>query len=379
MELVLIPAGRFTMGSNEYEREKPRHEVTISKPFYLGKYQVTQEQWQAVMRGNPSYFKGARNPVDAVSWDDCMEFCKKLSAKGGLALRLPTEAEWEYACRAGTSGPYAGTGELDEMGWFADNSGDNRLDSQHIWNTDSTHYAERLVANRCRTHPVGQKHPNGWGLYDMHGNVYEWCADWYGAYSSNSETDPTGVASGDGHVLRGGAWFNLSHNCRTTGRNDRPPSVRYNDYGFRLVLESNTEVTLELPVGRYQTPSGRPMRKWIHTVPESKSDQLYDELPDEAKRLMFGIPTMDIVRDTCQKHVSGLPLEKCIGLLFDVIDYVMLQLIRVGDFPEAIQDTLQVDRATALTIAARIGRHVLVDFAKIQNIGNVSAFIDEWD
>lgn len=238
-ELVLIPAGTFTMGSNEYENEKPPHEVTISKTFYMGKYQVTQQQWHAVMGGNPSYFEGAKNPVDAVSWDDCQEFCKKLSAKGASPLRLPREAEWEYACRAGTTGPYAGTGELDDMGWFADNSGDDRLDSQHIRNTDKAHHAARLRANNPRTHPVGQKEPNAWGLYDMHGNVYEWCADWFGRYSSTSETDPTGAASGDGRAIRGGSWNYFSYGCRSAYRHYNSPSDRNRVCGFRLVLDPN--------------------------------------------------------------------------------------------------------------------------------------------
>ncbi len=193
---VQIPAGEFMMGSeNGRDDEKPVHKVRISQPFEMGKYQVTQEQWQAVMGDNPSYFKGEANlPVEQVSWDDVQEFLKRLNAKNnGYQYRLPTEAEWEYACRAGTTGDYAGN--IDEMAWYGKNSG-------------------------VKTHPVRQKKPNLWGLYDMHDNVREWCADWYGEnyYQQSSEVDPIGPSTGSGRVLRGGCWYLYAAYLRAANR-----------------------------------------------------------------------------------------------------------------------------------------------------------------
>ena len=188
MELVLIPAGEFLMGNDR--GFGPIHKVRITKPFYLGKYLVTQEQWQAVMGSNPSNFKGPKNPVERVSWDNCQEFIEKLNANvaGGKGrFALPTEAQWEYACRAGSTTKYCfgdDDSQLGEYAWYGGNSGN-------------------------QTHPGGEKRPNAWGLYDMHGNVYEWCQDWYVSnYYANSPTDdPTGP-SGEltsFRVIRGGA------------------------------------------------------------------------------------------------------------------------------------------------------------------------------
>ena len=205
MEMVYIPAGSFLMGSPadttpfkpQTERdylarfEKP-HRVTLTRGFYMGKYEVTQAQWEQVMGCNPSLFKnaGREAPVDTVSWDDCQTFCKK--AGGGL--RLPTEAEWEYACRAGTTGPYAG--DLEEMGWY-------------LGNSDGT------------THVVGRKKPNAWGLYDMHGNVREWCQNFPYNYPDEAVTDPTGPAKGDEYgsrTIRGGSWADYAFFCRSAAR-----------------------------------------------------------------------------------------------------------------------------------------------------------------
>ncbi len=209
IEMVSIPAGEFQMGGDKYAFEKPVHRVVISEPFYMGKYEVTQAQWESVMGNNPSYFKGQDLPVEQVSWNDCQEFIRKLNAQGdGYIYRLPTEAEWEYACRAGTTGDYAGN--LDAMGWYKDNSG-------------------------SKTHPVGQKQANSWGLYDMHGNVWEWCQDWEGAYPSKSVTDPTGPSSGSARVLRGGSWYDTAAACRSAYRFNYWPGDRYYSLGFRLV------------------------------------------------------------------------------------------------------------------------------------------------
>ncbi|MEI6656399.1 MAG: formylglycine-generating enzyme family protein [Verrucomicrobiota bacterium] len=207
MDLVLISSGTFTMGSDKGGNERA-HQVTLTKPFYLGKTEVTQEQWQQVMGGNPSEFKDAKNPVENVSWDDCQEFVVKLRKKvPGQTFRLPTEAEWEYACRAGTTGDYAGN--LDDMAWYDDNSG-------------------------SKTHPVGQKKPNAWGLYDMHGNVWEWCADWYGDDPHGAVTDPTGPNTGSARVGRGGSWYRDGSGCRSANRRRSTPGIRNRNLGFRV-------------------------------------------------------------------------------------------------------------------------------------------------
>ncbi|MEK7269653.1 MAG: formylglycine-generating enzyme family protein, partial [Planctomycetota bacterium] len=201
LELVLIRPGSFTMGSEIAADEKPVRRVTLSKPFYIGRFEVTQAQWEAVMGENPSRLKGARNPIDHVSWDDCQRFLAKLKEKvPGRAFSLPTEARWEYACRAGGATVYGfgdDEGAFGEHGWCAEN-------------------AEK------KAHPVGEKKPNAWGLYDMHGNVYEWCQDWYVAYPPGDATDPTGGATGTEHVLRGGSWSDGPKNCASAHRRKRP-------------------------------------------------------------------------------------------------------------------------------------------------------------
>jgi formylglycine-generating enzyme required for sulfatase activity len=221
LEMVLIPAGEFLMGSPASDRnaaadEKPQHRVRITKPFYLGKYPVTQEQWTAVMGSNPSLFKGPKNPVEEVSWDDCVQFFKRLNEKvGGGKYRFPTEAQWEYACRAGTSTRFCfGDDEagLAEYGWYDKNSGGT-------------------------SHPVGEKKPNAWGLYDMHGNVSEWCQDWYGEYGPDSQTDPCGPKSASGKVVRGGSWLSNAKNCRSASRFSWLPDSRIEFIGFRIVKE----------------------------------------------------------------------------------------------------------------------------------------------
>jgi formylglycine-generating enzyme required for sulfatase activity len=220
MEFVSIPAGRFTMGcSPDYspcgDDENPRHEVTISRGFELGKYEVTQGQWVKVMGNNPSNFKGDdRLPVEQVSWNDTQAFIAKLNAlNDGYRYRLPTEAEWEYAARGGTAGPRRD--DLDVIAWFNDNSGG-------------------------KTHLVGEKQPNGYGLYDMLGNVYEWCSDWYGEsyYRSSPAVDPKGPSSELMRVLRGGSFKNYSDNVRISDRSRNDPGNRKYGYnGFRLCRE----------------------------------------------------------------------------------------------------------------------------------------------
>ncbi|MCX5655678.1 MAG: formylglycine-generating enzyme family protein [Planctomycetota bacterium] len=208
MKLVLIRPGKFMMGDG-----KDQHEVAISKPFYMGVTEVTQAQYEAVMGTNPSNFKGATNPVEMVSWNDAAEFCKKLSEKTRQAVRLPTEAEWEYACRAGTQTAFSFGDDPSALG----------------------DYAWHMGNSKGMTHHVGRKKPNAWGLYDMHGNVYEWCADWYGAYPKGSVTDPSGPATGNGlRVLRGGSWDLVdTGNFRCAFRDNYVPAGRDRDVGFR--------------------------------------------------------------------------------------------------------------------------------------------------
>ena len=223
LQMVLIPAGEFLMGSPDSEQEttdrEPQHRVRITRPFYLGKYLVTQEQWEAVMSNNPSHFKGPKNPVENVSWHDCQQFLDKLNAKsrsGGGKFVLPTEAQWEYACRAGSMTQYCfGDDEsgLGDYAWYGANSGD-------------------------MTHPVGQKKPNAWGLYDMHGNVWEWCEDWYdGDYYGKSATDdPTGPITGSSRVSRGGGWHSPAWFCDSVLRYCFGPGDRSYIRGFRASL-----------------------------------------------------------------------------------------------------------------------------------------------
>jgi formylglycine-generating enzyme required for sulfatase activity len=233
MKLLLIPKGTFMMGSPESEqgrqKNEEQHEVTISKDYYLGVHEVTQAQYETVMGKNPSHFQGAivgnENadlPVENVSWDDAVEFCKKLSdlpeeKKAGRVYRLPTEAQWENACRAGSKTAYLFDDEeglLPEYGWFNRNSSN-------------------------RTHTVGLLEPNAWGLYDMHGNVWEWCSDWYGAYPNGAVSDPVGPRKGSFRVLRGGCWIVEAPFCQSALRRCNFPSGSGSYYGFRVALSSS--------------------------------------------------------------------------------------------------------------------------------------------
>jgi formylglycine-generating enzyme required for sulfatase activity len=218
MEFVLINSGSFMMGSSEQEGdsdETPRHKVTITKPFYLGKYEVTQEQWKKVMGNNPSSFRGNDNPVDTVSWKDCIAFTEKLSSMMGRKLTLPSEAQWEYACRAGSIYKWfyvADDLNAGDYGWIDSNSGGT-------------------------THPVGLKEPNEWGLYDMYGNIQEWCLDWYqNPYADGEAVDPSGPKEGDSRVIRGGGWGDFLDNARSSYRNANGENEANDGTGFRCVL-----------------------------------------------------------------------------------------------------------------------------------------------
>ena len=216
--MVQVKGGRFQMGgtpeqgSDAYNNEKPVHEVTLSD-YYMGKYEVRQSEWEAVMGNNPSRFKGADLPVEQVSWEDCHEFIGRLNALTGLSFKLPTEAQWEYAARGGNLSKgykYSGSNNLGEVGWYESNSGN------------------------C-THRVGEKQPNELGLYDMSGNVWEWCEDKYGEYNITSQSDPLGAAKGSQWVYRGGCWCFEASYCRVSFR-AHDPGNRYYSVGLRLVL-----------------------------------------------------------------------------------------------------------------------------------------------
>lgn len=231
-EMVLVKGGTFQMGSpkNETGRydDEVQHAVTLSD-FEIGKYPVTQKLWSDIMGNNPSSFKGDDLPVEQVSWDDCQEFLKKLNHKTGKKYRLPTEAEWEFAARGGAFSKgflCAGSNDLNEVGWFWENSGDKTLSGE--WK------AELVTQNKCRTHPVGQKKANELDLFDMSGNVWEWCADWYEQYPSGAQTNPVGPASGSYRVLRGGSWGGDAQYCRVARRLYYAPGLRFYSLGFRL-------------------------------------------------------------------------------------------------------------------------------------------------
>lgn len=243
MELVYLPPGNFTMGSSDGEaNEKPVRQVTISQPFYLGKYEVTQKQWQSAMGRNPSEFKGDNLPVETVSWDDALAFIARLnSLKDGFTYRLPTEAEWEYACRAGTTGEYAG--DIDAMGWYGNNSGRARVDVAAIYRTDTAPY-QRLTKNGGQTHAVGRKLPNSFGLFDMHGNVAEWCQDWYHHSYDGAPTDGSAwLRGGDQNyrVARGGSWFNDGTHLLSAHRFWVTLVYRVNYIGFRVAADRRTQ------------------------------------------------------------------------------------------------------------------------------------------
>ena len=223
MEFVWIPAGTFMMGSPDSEKgrdkdEGPVHEVKISAGFWLGKYEVTQGQWEAVMGSNPSYFKGVDRPVDKVSWSDVQAFIGQLNAVvGTIAYRLPTEAEWEYACRAGTSTRWSFGDNESQLGDYAQ--------LRKFW-------------GGFETKAVGSKLPNAWGLYDMHGNVHEWVQDWYGGYSRSSVVDPQGPSTGSDRVGRGGGFDYNAQGVRSANRINYSPGVRAVSIGFRLLRQA---------------------------------------------------------------------------------------------------------------------------------------------
>ena len=213
-EMIAVNGGTFQMGSDKgNDNEKPIHSITLID-FTIGKTEVTQAIWQAVMGNNPSNFKGDDLPVENVSWNDIQRFITALNQKTGKTYRLPTEAEWEYAARGGIQNngyEYAGSNTLADVGWYYDNSG-------------------------RQTHPVTGKQPNELGMYDMSGNVWEWCADWYGAYPDSPQTNPNGPSSGSYRVFRGGSWGHDAQDCRSADRGRGIPNGNNGDLGFRVVF-----------------------------------------------------------------------------------------------------------------------------------------------
>jgi formylglycine-generating enzyme required for sulfatase activity len=228
LELIFVPSGLFIMGASEgdkeaQEYEKPSHGVVISRNFFLSKYPVTQGLWEIFMGYNPSRFKGAFRPVENVTFDEVQSFLEKINRAETRNFRLPTEAEWEYAARAGAVEPFhfgSDMDSLDKYAWF---------------NLNST----------GRTQTVGLKQPNKWGFYDMLGNVWEWVSDWFGDYPASSETNPVGPSEGENKVIRGGAWGSSPWLCRSSTRNAKNPGERSPLIGFRLASEEFTRVTID--------------------------------------------------------------------------------------------------------------------------------------
>lgn len=217
-QMAKVVAGTFYMGATSEQQspegDETKHKVTLTKTYYLGKTEVTQALWQAVMGSNPSNFKGDNKPVECVSWNDCQEFISRLNAATGKNFRLPTEAEWEFAARGGNNSrhyQYSGSNNLLDVAWYTDNSSNT-------------------------THDVASKQANELGIYDMSGNVWEWCSDWYGSYSSNHQYDPAGATSGSYRVLRGGSWYHDARYCRSSYRSNLDPDDRDRYIGLRLAL-----------------------------------------------------------------------------------------------------------------------------------------------
>lgn len=237
IQMVYVAGGKFKMGCTSeqdddcWEDEHPTHYVKLNN-FYIGKYEITQKQWKQIMDTNPSRFNDCEDcPVDNVSWMDIQEFLRRLNAKTCKTYRLPTEAEWEYAARGGAKTGkhhYCGSNDIEQAGWYWRNSGENKLTGKWSWN--------HIEANKNCTHPVGQKHPNELGIYDMSGNVWEWCNDWKSTYSKHTATNPTGAENGSNKIMRGGAWDSNDRDCRTSSRYYVTPGDKNDSYGFRLVL-----------------------------------------------------------------------------------------------------------------------------------------------
>lgn len=314
MEFVLIKPGSFEMGSVTHDLdERPVRTVNITQPFYIGRFEVTQAQWVRVMGENPSFFKGDNLPVDSVSWNDCQKFLSALRKKNGRNVALPTEAQWENACRAGTK---------TQWGFGDDQAG---LDV-HAWHAGN---AERT------THPVGQKKPNAWGLHDMHGNVYEWCADWYseGPYPSDHTTNPIGPKTGLRRALRGGAWIYVPENLRSADRGFSPPDYRSNEVGLRCVLlvgEQPAQAFSKdpMPVGKTDEASPSLVSRVQFAIDEG--DRLAAEFLLEGNEKQAGDPKQQAA---LRQSIAELPLP-AEQLTIDLRNGIVMEfvLIRPGIF-----------------------------------------------
>ncbi|MEN9671975.1 MAG: hypothetical protein RL553_240, partial [Planctomycetota bacterium] len=297
-EMVLIPAGRFMMGSPASEKGRfdyeTQHEVTLTKPFYMGKYEITQKQYEAVMGDNQSYTKGANLPVTYVSWDDSQDFIKKLNAKTNGGYRLPTEAEWEFACRAGTTTAYSYGDKITPK---------------------DANIRDLEIAEIAKPAPVGSYKPNAFGLYDMHGNVWEWCEDWHGNYSSESVTDPKGPKTGDSRVQRGGSSLNSVPEVRSFYRSQS--KGRNINHGFRLAR------TADIAAGASPTaPKSDPAKVNLLVAPftEAKAKEVQKEVAKSLQKevedkadLGKGVK-LDLVLIPAGKFVMGFTkkeLEDC--------------------------------------------------------------------
>jgi formylglycine-generating enzyme required for sulfatase activity len=217
IKMIWIDEGKFIMGSRDHEKKGYYNQGSVEVQldgFWISRTPVTQAQYKSIMGENPSKFEGDNNPVENVSWNNAMEFCRKLSDKTGYLYSLPTEARWEYSCRAGSKTRFSYGDNPDLLGnyaWYDINSGG-------------------------KTHPVGMKKPNDWGLFDMHGNVWEWCIDWYGKYPDTPQKNPEGPKKGCRKILRGGSWYYSKHLCRSSYRYYNPPIYKFSNIGFRICI-----------------------------------------------------------------------------------------------------------------------------------------------
>lgn len=238
-DMIYVEGGTFMMGAlpndnDASDNEKPSHQVTLNS-YYIGETEVTQDLWQTVMGNVPSYFRGNKQPVEQVSWNDCQEFIRKLNSLTGKNFRLPTEAEWEFAARGGNKScgyKYSGSNNIGNVAWYNDNSN---------WKCNKSFISlyKIMPKHNCdkqASHPVKQKHSNELGIYDMSGNVWEWCQDRYGYYSSSSQDNPTGPSEGLGRIIRGGSWISNAKFCRSSFRLYLSPNSSGYYLGFRLAL-----------------------------------------------------------------------------------------------------------------------------------------------
>jgi formylglycine-generating enzyme required for sulfatase activity len=319
MKLVYIDPGEFLMGSpaNDPDRrgDEVQHRVTLTQGFRLGIYEVTQGQWTAVMNSSPSEVKGDDLPVSHVSWDDAVAFCSKLSELEGRQYSLPTEAQWEYACRAGTTGAFSGNGNLDDMGWYKDN-------------------ADKMA------HPVGQKTPNAWGLYDMYGNVYEWSSDWHRVYPPDAVTDPVGPPSGSHRILRGGGSFSTPWLCRSASRNRGAPAIPGNKMGFRVALKSD---------GTDGTDGEKDMQVQIEALREQLRRSIAELDAAGDKSFVPGTPIHGRITQVQTYEDGSTSVQLDIGSVDGVTQHMKFYIHREGTYMGTVQ-------ISVVDINASVGR-----------------------